>query len=62
MDGRQFLTGSPATAGRALLPRDTLTEIPAFAQQKSTLRWRGITRIITIAALIVFPARFVIST
>src|SRR3982075_2487122 len=61
MDGRQFLTGSPATAGRALLPRDTLTEIPAFAQQKSTLRWRGITRIITIAALIVFPARFVIA-
>src|ERR1700730_1947074 len=61
MDGRQFLTGSPATAGSALLPRDTLTEIPAFAQQKSTLRLRGITRIITIAALIVFPARFVIA-
>src|ERR1700730_12241321 len=61
MDGRQFLTGSPATAGSALLPRDTLTEIPAFAQQKPILRLLAITCIITLAALMMFPARSVIA-
>src|ERR1700694_2497248 len=61
MDRRQLLTSSPATAGSALLPRDHLTEIRSFGRQKPILRLLAITCIITLAALMMFPARSVIA-
>src|ERR1700726_2476394 len=61
MDHRPFLTSSPATADSALLPRDTLTEIPSLARQKLILRLLAITCILALAALMIFPVRSVIA-
>src|ERR1700694_5256446 len=61
MDRRQLLTSSPATAGSALLPRDTLTEIPSLARQRLTIRLLVITCILALAALMIFPVRSVIA-
>src|ERR1700736_3636433 len=61
MDHRPFLTSSPASADSALLPRDTLTEIPSLARQKLILRLLAITCILALAALMIFPVRSVIA-
>src|ERR1700681_1447851 len=61
MDRREFLTSSPATAGSTLLLRETLTEDPRAPWQKPILRLLAITCIITLAALMMFPARSVIA-
>ena len=61
MDRRQFVTSSPATAGSALLRGDTFREILPVLRHKSVLSLLAVTRIISFAALIAFPARFVIA-
>src|ERR1700724_801128 len=61
MDHRPFLTSSPATADSALLPRDTLTEIPSLARQRLIIRLLVITSILALAALMIFPVRSVIA-
>src|ERR1700724_561360 len=61
MDHRPFLTSSPATADSALLPRDTLTEIPSLARQRLIIRLLVITSIPALAALMIFPVRSVIA-
>jgi len=61
MDRRRFLTNSLAIAASALLPGNKLPEIAAGARQKCILRLLIATRIITFAALLVFPARAIIA-
>src|ERR1700730_6143404 len=61
MDHRPFLTSSPATADSALLPRDTLTEIPSLPRQSFIIRLLVITSILALAALMIFPVRSVIA-
>src|ERR1700680_3005372 len=61
MDPPPSLPSSPATADSALLPRDTLTEIPSLARQRLTIRLLVITCIITIVTMMVFSAHSVIA-
>jgi type 1 fimbria pilin len=59
MDCRESATSSSATAGSVRLAIDALPETPFVPRQNSIRRLLAVTRIITIAAMIVFSARSV---